>query len=288
MIGNRGNTLYRNTIAASIYWIILGIFLYSYLHTGNPISLSVATDRVVDALSISFIFLVNRIAGKPDDAHHSYGFHRVETLLNTSVILLFTAMAVYSALETTHLLLTNAVRSPGSAVIPSIMALVLLLISAFFLDKDEKSNFSVLFNHTFQDLGAIIVTLAFSLASEYFTGLPLDYIGSYAVLVIIIYGNRKMFGRNINILLEGSPVSIKEVEDRIREEFPNAHHLHIWDICQHERVATLHLSVPFFMKIGDLYSTKARIEDRLSAYGVNHVTIQFESEESAKPRSDTM
>lgn len=288
MIGNRGNTLYRNTIAASIYWIILGIFLYSYLHTGNPISLSVATDRVVDALSISFIFLVNRIAGKPDDAHHSYGFHRVETLLNTSVILLFTAMAVYSALETTHLLLTNAVRSPGSAVIPSIMALVLLLISAFFLDKDEKSNFSVLFNHTFQDLGAIIVTLAFSLASEYFTGLPLDYIGSYAVLVIIIYGNRKMFGRNINILLEGSPVSIKEVEDRIREEFPNAHHLHIWDICQHERVATLHLSVPSFMKIGDLYSTKARIEDRLSSYGVNHVTIQFESEESAKPRSDTM
>ncbi len=266
MIGNRGNTLYRNTIAASIYWIILGIFLYSYLHTGNPISLSVATDRVVDALSISFIFLVNRIAGKPGDAHHSYGFHRVETLLNTSVILLFTAMAVYSALETTHLLLTNAVRSPGSAVIPSIMALVLLLISAFFLDKDEKSNFSVLFNHTFQDLGAIIVTLAFSLASEYFTGLPLDYIGSYAVLVIIIYGNRKMFGRNINILLEGSPVSIKEVEDRIREEFPNAHHLHIWDICQHERVATLHLSVPSFMKIGDLYSTKARIEDRLSSY----------------------
>ncbi len=288
MIGNRGNTLYRNTIAASIYWIILGIFLYSYLHTGNPISLSVATDRVVDALSISFIFLVNRIAGKPGDAHHSYGFHRVETLLNTSVILLFTAMAVYSALETTHLLLTNAVRSPGSAVIPSIMALVLLLISAFFLDKDEKSNFSVLFNHTFQDLGAIIVTLAFSLASEYFTGLPLDYIGSYAVLVIIIYGNRKMFGRNINILLEGSPVSIKEVEDRIREEFPNAHHLHIWDICQHERVATLHLSVPSFMKIGDLYSTKARIEDRLSSYGVNHVTIQFESGESAKPRSDTM
>ncbi len=192
-------------------------------------------------------------------------------------------MVVYSALVTTRLPLTNAVRSPGSAVIPSIAALVLLLIAAFFMDKNERSNFSVIFNHTIQYLGAIILTLAFSLASGYFSGLPLDYIGIYAVLVIIIYGNRKMFGRNINILLEGSPVNIKEVEDRIREEFPNAHHIHIWDICQHERVATLHLSVPSFMKIGDLYSTKATIEDRLSKYGLNHVTIQFESEDSAKP-----
>ena len=158
-------------------------------------------------------------------------------------------MAAYSALVTTQLLLANAVRSPGSAVIPSIAALVLLLIAAFFMDKDEKSNFSVLFIHTIQDLGAIMVTLAFSLASAYFTGLPLDYIGSYAVLVIILYGNRKMFGRNINILLGGSPVSIREVEDMVRAEFPNAHHLHIWDICQHQRVATLHLSIPSSLKL---------------------------------------
>ena len=92
MSSNQGNTPYRDLLTASIYWIILGIFLYSYFQTRNPLSLSVATDRVVDALSISFIFLVNRIARKPGDEYHSYGFHRAEVILNTTVILLFVAI----------------------------------------------------------------------------------------------------------------------------------------------------------------------------------------------------
>jgi cobalt-zinc-cadmium efflux system protein len=77
--------------------------------------------------------------------------------------------------------------------------------------------------------------------------------------------------------MEGSQVSVREVEDRIKKEFPNAHHLHIWDICQHQRVATLHLSVPLCTKISELDKTNAAIKSLLSKYGVNHVTIQFES-----------
>ena len=282
MSSNQGNTPYRDLLTASIYWIILGIFLYSYFQTRNPLSLSVATDRVVDALSISFIFLVNRIARKPSDEYHSYGFHRVEVILNTTVILLFVAMAIYSALMTTQLLLTNAIRSPASTVVSSIVAVPLLLLAAFTMQRDKKSNFRVMFIHTLQDLEIILVTLVFSLASEYFIGPSLSYIGSYAVILIILYGNRNMFRRNFNMLMEGSQVSVREVEDRIKKEFPNAHHLHIWDICQHQRVATLHLSVLPCTKIGELDKTNAAIKSLLSKYGVNHVTIQFESADPTK------
>ena len=282
MSSNQGNTPYRDLLTASIYWIILGIFLYSYFQTRNPLSLSVATDRVVDALSISFIFLVNRIARKPGDEYHSYGFHRAEVILNTTVILLFVAMAIYSALMTTQLLLTNAIRSPASTVVSSIVAVPLLLLAAFTMQRDKKSNFRVMFIHTLQDLEIILVTLVFSLASEYFIGPSLSYIGSYAVILIILYGNRNMFRRNFNMLMEGSQVSVREVEDRIKKEFPNAHHLHIWDICQHQRVATLHLSVLPCTKIGELDKTNAAIKSLLSKYGVNHVTIQFESADPTK------
>ena len=282
MSSNQGNAPYRDLLTASIYWIILGIFLYSYFQTRNPLSLSVATDRVVDALSISFIFLVNRIARKPGDEYHSYGFHRVEVILNTTVILLFVAMAIYSALMTTQLLLTNAIRSPASTVVSSIIAVPLLLLAAFTMQRDKKSNFRVMFIHTLQDLEIISVTLVFSLASEYFIGPSLSYIGSYAVILIILYGNRNMFRRNFNMLMEGSQVSVREVEDKIKKEFPNAHHLHIWDICQHQRVATLHLSVPPCTKIGEVDKTKTAIKSLLLTYGVNHVTIQFESADPTK------
>lgn len=282
MSSNQGNTPYRDLLTASIYWIILVIFLYSYFQTRNPLSLSVATDRVVDALSISFIFLVNRIARKPADEYHSFGFHRVEVILNATVILLFVAMAIYSALMTTQLLLTNAIRSPASTVVSSIVAVPLILLAAFTMERDTKSNFRVMFIHNLQDLEVILVTLVFSLASVYFIGPSLSYIGSYAVILIILYGNRNMFRRNFNMLMEGSQVSVREVEDRIKKEFPNAHHLHIWDICQHQRVATLHLSVLPCTKIGELDKTNAAIKSLLSKYGVNHVTIQFESADPTK------
>ena len=272
----------NNILTASIYWVILGLFLYSYARSGNPLSLSVASDRVVDALSISLIFLVNRISRKPTEEYHSYGFHRVEALLNISVIILFVALSSYSAILTTQLLLNGTPISTNSTVISSAITIPLLIMAALSMERDEASNFRVMFLHTLQDFGIILVTLAFSLLSLYYMGQFLDYFGSYVVLFIILYGNRKMFRRNVNILLEGSPISVREVEDKIREEFPNAHHLHIWDICQHQRVATLHLSVPPFMQIGELDSTKTMIESRLSKYGVNHVTVQFESRDHGK------
>ncbi|OWP56235.1 MAG: hypothetical protein B2I17_07040 [Thermoplasmatales archaeon B_DKE] len=267
----------NNVITALLYWIILGLFLYSYLESGNPLSLSVTSDRLVDALSISMIFLVNRISNKPTDEFHSYGFHRVEALLNILIITLFIAISAYSAILTTELLIHGIPISSGSTALSAIITIPLLIVAGVTIEHDEKSNFRVMFIHTLQDLAIIIVALAFSLLSFYFFSQYLDYLGSYIVLFIILYGNRNMFRRSVNILLEGSSVSVKEVEEMIRKEFPNAHHLHIWDICQHQRVATLHLSILSQMQIGELDSVRKDIEGILSKYGVNHVTVQFES-----------
>lgn len=273
----------NNVLVALIYWAILGLFLYSYIESGNPLSLSVTSDRLVDALSISMVFLVNRISDKPSDEFHSYGFHRVETLLNMSIITLFVAISAYSAILTTELLIRSIPISSSSTALSSIITIPLLIVTGVAIEHDEKSNFRVMFIHTLQDLVIIIVALALSLLSFYFLGQYLTYIGSYAVLFIILYGNRNIFRRSVNILLEGSPVSVKEVERMIRAEFPNAHHLHIWDICQHQRVATLHLSVSPQMRIGELDYKRKDIEGKLSKYGVNHVTLQFESNSGDDP-----
>nr|WP_052317730.1 cation diffusion facilitator family transporter [Ferroplasma acidiphilum] len=253
------------------------MFLYSYLESDNPLSLSVVSDRLVDALSISMIFLVNRISNKPTDEFHSYGFHRVEALLNITIITLFIAISAYSAILTTELLIHGIPISSGSTALSAIIAIPLLIVAGVTIEHDEKSNFRIMFIHTLQDLAIMIIVLAFSLLPFYFFSQYLDYLGSYIVLFIILYGNRNMFRRNVNILLEGSSVSVKEVEEMIRKEFPSVHHLHIWDICQHQRVATLHMSIPSQMQIGELDSVRKDIERILSKYGVNHVTVQFES-----------
>lgn len=268
----------RNVITAGIYWLILGIFLYSYVNSGNPLSLSVVSDRIVDALSISLIFVINRIAEKPLDEHFSYGYHRAETLMNVFVIVLFLSIAVIAAVETTMLLTSHVSRPVTSTAFASLISLPLILIAAFFMESHEGSNFRVMFLHALQDIAIVILTLALAAFTYYTSMYYVGYIGSYFVLIVIIYGNRKIFSRNITVLMEGSAVNIDSIEESIRDEFPNAHHLHVWDMCQHERMATLHLRVPASMTIGDLDTTKASIEQKLHSYGVTHVTIQFESD----------
>ncbi len=271
---NRGNIM-----AGIIYWLILIMFLYSYIKSNNPLALSVAADRLVDALSIMMIFVVNWISKKPVDDFHSYGYHRAEALLNIFIIVLFIAVAVYSAYITTIMLITGKISSDGLTAILSLISIPLLLVAVMLMDRDKKSNFRVMLMHSIQDIFILISAALFSIIAYYSHLSFIEYTGSYVVLFIILYGNRKLFRRDINVLLEGSSVNIKEVEERLTEEFPEAHHLHIWDICQHERVATVHITVTPSTRIGDLEDMKNKISNRLLEYHVNHVTVQFESKD---------
>ncbi len=276
----RISRLKGNVLATIIYWIVLIIFLHSYLTTSNPLSLSVVADRVLDALSISLVFLVNWITKKPLNEHYSYGFHRVETLMNVSVIMAFLALAAYSAINTTMLFITHTKTPAAGTLYASAVSVPLLIIATLFMEKHESSNFRAIFLHSLQDVAIVLMALAFSIVALYSSLYYVDYLGNYIVLFIIIYGNRKIFSRNITMLMEGTVIDIKAAEDSIKNEFPNVHHLHIWDICQHQRLATLHLKVPPGQSIGEIDEAKKEIENILSKYGVTHLTIQSESEEA--------
>lgn len=267
----------RTILSAAIYWIILGEFVFSFLVSSNPLSLSVVADRIIDALSVSMVFLVNRVASKPPDEHYSYGFHRVETLLNVSVIVLFAIIAVISLFSSTLLMLSHAKVTSYSTFMASVISLPLILAATILMKHDQTSNFYVLFLHSFQDLIIVLMVLILSIFSIYFGLYYLEYFGNYVIVGIIIFGNRNVFKTNLRRLMEGSSINIKEVEKTIKDEFPGAHHLHVWDICEHERVATLHMRFAETTQIGEIDSIRERAKKRLREFGITHVTIQIES-----------
>jgi len=230
-----------NSLATIIFWAVLGEFVYSYAISSNPLSLSVIADRFVDAISISMVFIVNNIAMRPPSKRYSYGFHRIESLMNIGVIMLFIGIALLSLYSSTVQLLTG-----GSS---DLVIIVLALILSFL---------------SFQ--------LHYSL---------IDYFGNYAVIILLIYGNRKIFTRTVKILMEGSPDNIAKIEKAIEREFPMAHHLHVWDICEHQRVATLHLSFPKTSKLYETDLIRNKVEQRLRSFGITHITIQIESNETS-------
>ena len=269
-----------SVIAAFIFWTIFGGFTVSYLISVNPLSLSVMADRAVDALSITMVFLINRVAAKPPSSHYSYGFHRSESLMNIVVIASFVAIALLSLYSSTVEFARNQSVSPFSTLVASVVALPLILLASLLIRTGKESNFYVIFLHSVQDLLIVLLVLILSITSIFLGSAYLIYLGNYAVIGLIVFGNRNVFKRSFTVLMEGSSVDVDKVEETIEKEFPNAHHLHIWDICEHQRVATLHLSFPSTTRIGEIDSVRNMVESKLKNFGITHVTVQIESKTS--------
>jgi cobalt-zinc-cadmium efflux system protein len=82
--------------------------------------------------------------------------------------------------------------------------------------------------------------------------------------------------------MEGAPVeiSLEEVYTKLNEIslIENAHHLHMWAVGEKDIFFEGHI------KTGDITLSETRpiydkIKHILEHYGVNHITLQFESEE---------
>ena len=55
------------------------------------------------------------------------------------------------------------------------------------------------------------------------------------------------------------------------------HHLHIWAVSTTENAATLHIVI---RKLSDMENTKHQLKQLLSAHGISHSTIEFETSDT--------
>ena len=268
------------TLAIVIYQTVLAVFLFSFLESKNPLSLSMVADRFIDAISITLIPVINWFAQKPSSGQFSYGYHRAETFMNFSAIILFVFLSIISAISSSYIFFTHVDVPSLSTFYASVISVPLILVAAIFLRGSKSSNFYVIFLHSLQDLVATISVLLISLLSIYSNLYYMDSVGNFLVLGIILYGNRKLLGRSVTVLMEGTSSDVESIAESLEQEFPGVHHLHIWDICEHQRMATLHMNVAPKMQLAETNLIKSSIEKRLSEYGVTHVTIQFEPDQA--------
>ncbi len=263
-------------LAIVIYQTVLAVFLFSFLESKNPLSLSMVADRFVDAISITLIPVINWFTQKPSSGQFSYGYHRAETFMNFSATILFVFLSIISAISSSYIFFTHVDVPSLSTFNASVISVPLVLVAATLLRSSKSSNFYVIFLHSLQDLVATISVLLISLLSIYSNLYYMDSVGNFLVLGIILYGNRKLLGRSVTVLMEGTSSDVESIAESLEQEFPGVHHLHIWDICEHQRMATLHMNVAPKMQLAETNLIKSSIEKRLSEYGITHVTIQFE------------
>ncbi len=266
----------RVAVATALYWILFLGFLLSYLASGNAISMALTADRIVDAAGMTIALASYSIVQLPPTGKLTYGYHRFESLSSVLLIFAFILMLLYTAIISVPDIYSPVVQSPIYTVYSSVLSLLLLPFIVLLLHGDENLTTRTMGIHTLQDIFTTALALGGSLILIFYPSGLVLFLSSIVIIVMSIIMNWGLIARNLRLLMEGTDINAAEIEAALKGRFPMVHHLHIWDVCRHYRVATVHVYASEENSLHELEPVRKEIDDYLRKYGVNHLTLQFE------------
>lgn len=293
------NRKIQNKFILSI--ILTGLILVAEIiggiWSGSLALLSDAAHVFSDIFALVLSYFALRLAARPPDDRHSYGWHRAEIIaaLINGVSLLVIAVGIWvEAYKRWQAPLE--IKSGGMMVI-AIIGLVVNIIVAFILgghdhdhdhDHEHKSpvkqarnlNVHSAYLHVIGDLissiGVIIAALLIRLTNLNW----IDPLMSIIIGAIILLSAYRLVRKSLHILFEGVPegLSLNELKENLSalEEVETVHDLHVWSLGSSQVALSAHV-VLTAEGLLDQAKMLERIKTLLDEqYGIHHTTLQFE------------
>ncbi len=265
--------------ATTLYWILFAGFLLSYLLSGNAISMALTADRIVDAAGMTIALASSSIIQLPPTGKLTYGYHRFESLSSILLILVFIILLLYTALISYPEIYSASAHSPIYTIYSSVLSLSVLPLIAALLHGKESLTVKAMSIHTLQDIFTTALALAGSVVLIFYPSGLLLFLSSILIIIVSVIMNKGIITRNLRLLMEGTDLNTGEIESALKAKFPMVHHLHIWDVCRHYRLATVHVYANGGSTLIELEPMRKEITEYLGGFGVNHLTLQFEPSE---------
>ncbi|WP_435079478.1 cation diffusion facilitator family transporter [Halococcus sp. AFM35] len=245
---------------------------------GSVALISDAVHMLFDALAYMMAFGAVYTAEQYETSEEwSYGLHRLEpsaALLNGVLLI---PMALYIAYEAytrfTDPVSIDPVLTAGVAAI----GLIINIVSVYILRGDEMSlNEEGAFYHLLGDTGAsvaVIITMVLITVADLRIA---DPITAVLIAVLVIWSAIRVLRDSVSLLLERSPVPIKEVRSAISEidSIKSVEDIHIWQICSQLTVATVRVQ-NHSTTLDEQHAIRETIHDQLADFGVDHATVEL-------------
>lgn len=252
-------------------------------YVSNSLALmSDAGHMATDIMAMGLSLLSLWFAGKPATIKKTYGYYRLEilsALLNGVLLLGITVAILVEAYQ--RFRVPHEVKLPQMAVISSI-GLVANLLALAFLHRGHSMSVRGAFLHIVGDTLSSVGVLA-GAALMWWTGwLFVDPIISALISVVIVIGAYRLVRDAVDVLLEAVPAHVDlEAVKALMGKVPGVtavHDLHVWTISSGIYALSAHLVVLDPMVCNNdeiLGAVKHELYDR---FGIDHTTIQIESE----------
>ncbi len=270
----------RNLAAAVAVNLTLGLAqIAGGLIAGSVALIADAVHNLSDAVTLVLAYVARRIARRPVDAAMTFGYGRAEVvaaLINYSALIV---VAGWLAVEGASRLL-NPPEVQGVIVVAlAALALGVNLATAALTWREAKHSMNIraAYLHNVADAASSVAVIAAGGLILLFGWRWVDPLATLGIAAWMLWQALHEIGPAIRILMLGAPpgIAADEVLARIAavEGVNGVHHLHLWQIDEHDTSLEAHLVVA-----GDGVAVSARVRAMLDeSFGIHHATLAVET-----------
>jgi cobalt-zinc-cadmium efflux system protein len=272
----------RFILALALTALILIAEVAGGLLTHSLALLSDAAHVLLDMLALALSYIALRLAARPADERHTYGYHRFEVLaaLANGSLLLLMAFGIFR--EALRRLTAPEPVLAGPMLVVAVIGLAVNLVVMRVLGDHDHDDLNVrsAWLHVLGDMlssvGVIVAGLIILL-----TGWMLaDPLVSMLIGLVILVGAGRVLRQALHILLEGTPegMSPGQVTSAMRElsGVSDVHDLHIWTVSPGYVALSGHVVVDE-RSFPEAQEVQSGLRQMLAGrFNIHHTTIQIE------------
>lgn len=248
--------------------------------TNSVAILSDAVHDFGDSISLAIAWALQKKSNKAKDDKYSYGYKRfslLSSVILSGILLVGSILILVEAIG--RLFNPQEVNAQGMLWL-SILGIIVNGLAALSVKRGKTLNERAVFLHIMEDVLGWIGVLVISIVMI-FVNLPiLDPILSISITIWVLYNVYKNLKATFNILLQAFPknVDVKKLTKEIEaiDNVISIHDLHIWTQDGNSHVMTLHIVAE-----KNYETIKNKIREIAKTFNIDHVTIEFEGEDSA-------
>ena len=283
-----GHEHHHEVSRKSLWWTILLNLAITLaegiggLISGSMALLSDATHNFSDVLSLIISYVANRLTRRKATMAQTYGFKRSEILaafINSATLIV---LASFILIEGVQRFFSPEVINAQWVIWLAAGSIVVNGLSVLFIRKDAKGNMNIRSSllHLFSDMMTSVAVLLGGLAMKYFQWYWVDAFFSVLIALYLLYTSWVILKSSLKIIMQFTPddLDVDEMANIISKipGIKNIHHVHIWQIDEHELMLEAHIDMEKDVAISEFEKVLNEIKQVVGRYNIHHVNIQPE------------
>ena len=281
----------RMALAAVLTGTFMVVELIGGILSGSLALMADAGHMLTDFAALSLAWLAFRMARRPADWKHTFGFDRfsvVVAFVNGLSLFVIAGLIVWEAIK--RFGKPVEVMGMPMLIVASIGLVVNIAVFMVIISGDKENlNIRAAALHVMGDLLGSVAAIIAAIIILLTGWMPADLIMSVLVAVIILRSAWYVVREAGHILMEGTPKGLdrRTIGADMHEQFTqilHVDHIHAWSISQERPMVTLEAVIANDASIEDTAKAiKTRLHDK---FGVEHATIEVRRERRHKDRPE--